>query len=111
MRWKRVGYKYHIHTYLFSQRLDQDLEWILDKAKEAGYDGIEVPFNLEEYVPWDRLPGQLASRGLQCTTCAGIPKNSDLISADAEERRRGLDSIKRYIDRSRQLNSPVIGAD
>lgn len=104
-----MGYTYGIHTYLFSQRLDLDLDVILDKAKEYGYDGIEVPFNLEEYVPWDRLPQALQSRGLDCTTCAGLPKDCDIISPDAGERRRGIETIKRFIDRAAELGSPILG--
>jgi hypothetical protein len=56
-----LSYKYCIHTYLFSQRHDRDLEFILDKAKEFG------------------------SRGLDCSTCAGITRDCDIISDDAAE--------------------------
>jgi D-psicose/D-tagatose/L-ribulose 3-epimerase len=104
-----MSYTYGIHTYLFSQRLDLDLDVILDKAQEFGYNGIEVPFNLEEYVPWKRLPAALQSRGLDCTTCAGLPKDCDIISADSGARERGIHTIKRFINRARELNSPILG--
>lgn len=104
-----MAYTYGLHTYLYSQRLDKDFEFILDKASEYGYDGIEVPFNLEEYIPWGKLPIALESRGLDCTACAGLPKDCDLISADRRERQRGIETLKRYMDRARSIGSPIIG--
>lgn len=104
-----MGYTYGIHTYIFSPYLNRDLDEILDKAKRFGFDGIEVPFNLEEYVPWDRLPAALKSAGLDCTTCGGLPKDSDIISPDPAERRRGIEVLKRLIDRACQLGSPILG--
>jgi len=50
----------------------------------------------------------LRSRGLDCTTVGGLPKDSDIISPDAAERRRGIEVLKRLIDRACQLNSPIL---
>jgi D-psicose/D-tagatose/L-ribulose 3-epimerase len=102
--------KYGVHGYLWSDRLDQDIVWMSRKARNMGFDGLEVPLNVVERVDVPLTCKTLRDEGLDCPSCAaGLAVNQDLISDDRKKRRAGIDHLKRCVDIAHELESPRVG--
>ncbi|MGE5481853.1 MAG: sugar phosphate isomerase/epimerase family protein [Bacteroidota bacterium] len=91
-------YKYGVHAYLWSAELDRDIPWIAHKAKEFGFDALELPLNVIDRIDVKLTRQALEDESLQCTCVGGIDPDADLISDSPKERQAGLDHLKRCID-------------
>lgn len=103
-------FKYGVHAYLWSDKLDKDIPWVAGKAKAFGFDALEVPLNVIERVDVPLTRRVLADTGLECCNCAaGLAFDQNLISDVASERQAGIDHLKRCVDISHELGSPRMG--
>lgn len=91
-------HKYGVHAFLWSADLDRDIPRIGRKAKELGFDALELPLNVIDRVDVKLTRQVLADEGLACTCVGGLGPGTDLISEDPKERRAGVDHLKRCID-------------
>jgi D-psicose/D-tagatose/L-ribulose 3-epimerase len=82
---------------------------LLEKIKQAGYDGVEIPVFGGEPDHYAKLGAMLDSLGLERTTVSVVPTaDKNPISADAMERRAGTDYLKWLIDCSAAVGSKIL---
>jgi D-psicose/D-tagatose/L-ribulose 3-epimerase len=101
--------KFGIHSLLFSETfLEQDLP-LLDKAKDAGFDALEIiPFD-PDHFPASQVGQRAANLGLDIYTGIGLPANANPISPDPAVRAAALRYSKRLIDLSAECGSKGYG--
>tara|TARA_B100000676_G_C17937471_1_gene764451 strand:+ start:70 stop:918 length:849 start_codon:yes stop_codon:yes gene_type:complete len=96
---------------LWTTNLVEDQFDLLEKIKNVGYDGVEIPiFGGEEKVEHFQNIGKiLKENGLDCTSVTVIPdEDRSPISNDPVARSKSLDYLKWAIDCSAALNSEVL---
>lgn len=98
-----------IHSLLFRETfLENDLP-LLDKCKKLGFDAVEIiPFDPDGF-PAAKVKQAAADLGLVINTGYGMPLEYNIISPDAQVRRRGIDFSKRLIDLSNEAGARVFG--
>jgi D-psicose/D-tagatose/L-ribulose 3-epimerase len=96
---------YGIHGLLFTETFTRDDLWILDKAKELGYDGLEITLFDPDLLPADEIGKRSESLGLRLNTGIGLDDEHNLISPDAETRKRGVEFMKRLVEVSAKIGA------
>jgi D-psicose/D-tagatose/L-ribulose 3-epimerase len=90
--------KFGMNLLLWSDDIHDDMLPILEKIKEKGFDGIEVPvfdLNLDKWQTWAK---HLDDLGLERTAVTVCNEEANPISQDPEIRSRGLDMLKQTLD-------------
>ncbi len=97
--------KYGIHGLLFTETFTKDDLWILDKAKELGFDGLEITLFDPDSLPADEIKKRSESIGLRLNTGIGLSEEYNLISPDPETRRRGVEFMKKLVDTASKIGA------
>lgn len=89
--------KYGMNLLLWSGEVTDDMLPTIEKLKEMGYDGVELPmFNLD--LDYAKLGQQLKDLGLQCTAVTVRNLEDNPISEDAAVRAKGIELTKKTLD-------------
>ena len=101
--------KFGIHSLLFSETFtERDLP-LLQKAKEMGFDAVDiVPFDVYKF-PASQVRRRAEDLGLEIIIEIGMPAHANIISPDAPIRAAGVDLSKRLIDVSVEAGATVFG--
>jgi D-psicose/D-tagatose/L-ribulose 3-epimerase len=101
--------KFGIHSLLFSETFtERDLP-LLEKAKEMGFDAVDiVPFDLDNF-PASEVRQRAEDLGLEIIIEIGMPAHANIISPEASIRAAGVDLSKRLIDVSVEAGATVFG--
>ena len=97
---------------LWTTNLVEEEFHLLEKIKNVGYDGVEIPiFGGEEKIEHFQNIGKvLKDNDLKCTSVTVIPDESrSPISEDINVRSKALDYLKWAMDCSHALESEVLG--
>ncbi len=97
--------KYGIHGLLFSETFTRKELWILDRARELGFDGLEITLFDPDSLPAAEIKVRTRSLGLRLNTGIGLSEKHNLISPDAATRKRGIEFMKKIIDLSSQIGA------
>ena len=82
---------------------------LLEKLKQAGYDGVEIPVFEGEPIYYSDLGKVLDEMQLERTIVSVVPTpDKNPISADASVREAGVAYLKWLIDCSQALGSPLL---
>ena len=93
---------------VWTTRMSADQESLLSRIKEWGFDGVELFLSLEEPANISDMRRILDRVGLDRATCAVLPRQANLISGDADVRARGVDFLKKYVERTSELDAQLI---
>lgn len=100
--------KFGVNMMVWTTRVGEAHEALFGRIREWGFDGVE-PF-LSADIPEDipRLRAVLDQNGLERTTCVVLPRDANLVSSDAMTRARGIEFLKKCVDRTAELGGSVM---
>lgn len=82
---------------------------VLHKAKDFGYDLIEIAVEDKNLIDFAKLKKECDSLGLKMSVSGAFGAERDISSADESIRAKGLAYIKDCVDIANYLESPVFG--
>ena len=97
--------KYGVHCLLFSETFTKKELWILDRAKELGFDGLEIALFDPDSLPASEIKKRTKALGLRLNTGIGLSEKHNLISPDAKTRKRGIEFMKKLVELSAQVGA------
>jgi len=97
----RVGFS----MLMFAPSLTEDQRPWLDRIREAGYDGVEVPVTEGEDADYERIAGWLDEVGLARTAVGFVTGECNPISSDASVREAARARLRVLIERAARLGS------
>ncbi|GJM29304.1 MAG: isomerase [Cyclobacteriaceae bacterium] len=100
--------KIGMNLLLWTTDIDENLYPILEKLKQAGFDGIEVPIGDDRVENYRALGRKLKELELGCTCVTSIFEDGNPASADAAVRSKAVDQMKWRIDMGNELGAEVI---
>jgi D-psicose/D-tagatose/L-ribulose 3-epimerase len=100
--------KYGVNTMVWTTRMNREQEALLSRIKGWGFDGVELFLSLDEPANIPDMRQILDRLGLDRTTCAVLDRDANLVSADADVRTRGVEFIKRCVERTSELGGQLI---
>jgi len=98
-----------IEIFYWLDRWSDDQSSVFSKAAEAGYEGVEISLVAGLDVGVERMARTADSLGLQVLCSTGLRPTMDISSPDSSVRRAGVDHLRRCLDDSARLGSPILG--
>jgi len=81
----------------------------ISRAKEIGFDGVEIPVEDPRYIDVKRVREELNSNGIECSSlCAVLSPDRDAKSVDETVRRNAIGYIKKCIDLAVELGTDIV---
>jgi len=81
---------------------------LFSRIREWGFDGVELFLSPSEPSAIPSVRRMLDEIGLERTTCSVLPREANLIDADAQVRARGVEFLKQCIERTAELGGTLI---
>ncbi|NMB90251.1 MAG: sugar phosphate isomerase/epimerase [Chloroflexi bacterium] len=98
-----------IHLSYWQVSWSDDLEPLILKAKQAGFDVAEFPLMNPLELDYERLRNALTAEGMLASCGTGLGPATDISSPDPEIRQAGLDHLQACFAGAEKLGSPVLG--
>lgn len=100
--------KFGINLYLWADDMHDSLMPVLERLKDIGFDGVEVPiFDLDQ-AKWARWGRRLDDLGLQRTANTVIAAEHNPLSADQSVREGAYEHIRQVIDCCAAVGSSIL---
>ena len=97
-----------IHLSYWTSCWSDDVLPLLRRAREAGFDGAELPLLNPAAMDFRALCHEADRLGLRLTCCTGLPPDGDISHPEAAVRQRGIDHLMRCLDGAAEVDSPVL---
>ena len=102
-------FRFGVSTFIWTENFGlQDL-WTLDKAKELGFEAVDIFISQPETFPTEATKARKDSLGLEVVTTTTLGLETNIIDPDPKTRANGVRSLKRLIDINIALDSQILG--
>jgi D-psicose/D-tagatose/L-ribulose 3-epimerase len=102
-------FKFGVDTLIWSEAFSEKDLWVLQKAKETGFDAVDIAISDPEQFPTKQVKKKLDEVGILAVTSYGLPKEANTLSPDPAVRARGVKVLKRVVDVNVELGSKIQG--
>ncbi len=102
-------FKFGVDSFIWSENFsDKDL-WIIPKAKELGFETLDIAIAHPETFPTQALKAKAAQAGIPLVTTTTLNEKTNVISPDPAVRAKGVESLKLLVDINIELGSSILG--
>jgi D-psicose/D-tagatose/L-ribulose 3-epimerase len=98
-----------IHLSYWQTEWAQDVLPFIERARDAGFDGVEFPMLQPETMDLAALKEELDANGLRATCGTGLNLTTDITHPDPSVRRAGIAHLQACLEGAAALGSPVLG--
>jgi D-psicose/D-tagatose/L-ribulose 3-epimerase len=102
-------FKFGVDTVIWSEDFSENDLWILPRAKEIGFDTLDIDIANLENFPVDLVKKKKEEVQIELVTSTGLSETTNLLSPDPEIRERGKHYLKKLVDINVALGSRIIG--
>lgn len=89
--------KFGIHLFIWTSRWDNSSLDLVNKAKDIGFDFIEIPLIWSDFFSPEKLTQRLKSTGIECCASVCLTDKTDITSSDKDIRANGVRLLKNCI--------------
>jgi D-psicose/D-tagatose/L-ribulose 3-epimerase len=102
-------FRFGVSSFIWTENFSEKDLWIIPKAKELGFETLDITITHPEVFPTDKVKAKLSEVGIEIVTTTVLNKNTSFISPDPKVRVAGTESLKRVADINIKLGSKVLG--
>jgi D-psicose/D-tagatose/L-ribulose 3-epimerase len=100
--------KFGVNTMVWTTQVGEKQEPLLARIKEWGFDGVELFLSPDEPANLPAIRATLDRLQLERTTCCVLTRETNLVSSDAATRARGVEYLKKCIDRTAEIGARLV---
>lgn len=100
--------KYGVNTMVWTTHISERHSPLFSRIREWGFDGVELFLSPSEPSSISSVRRMLDEIGLQRTTCSVLPREANLIDANAQVRARGVEFLNQCVERTAELGAKLI---
>ena len=100
--------KFGVHLFLWTERFDESAIPLVRKAKNMGFDGVEIPLRDLEMINVEKTERELKKHEMECLGSVALSLDHDLTSENEETRRRGIEWMKRCVEITSNLGGDSV---
>ena len=100
--------KYGVNTMVWTTRVSKDQDRLFSRIREWGFDGVELFLSPDEPADIAAVRRTLDHLDLERTTCSVLPREAHLVSGQPEVRARGVDNLRRCVQRTAALGASLV---
>ncbi|NMC30636.1 MAG: sugar phosphate isomerase/epimerase [Pelolinea sp.] len=97
-----------LHLSFWQTKWDDDLEPLIIKTKEAGFDLCEFPLLALDQIPLGRIRKALDDNAMKASCSVGLNQSQDVTSPHGQIRKQGIQFLRKCLEAARTLDSPVL---
>jgi D-psicose/D-tagatose/L-ribulose 3-epimerase len=105
----RFMFRFGVDTFIWSENFSEKDLWIIPKAKELGFEVLDIAIAKPELFPTKAVIKKLSEVGIEVVTTTTLNDKTNLISPDPSIRQNGINSMKKLIDINVALGSKITG--
>jgi D-psicose/D-tagatose/L-ribulose 3-epimerase len=98
-----------VDTFIWSENFGLKDLWILPKAKQLGFEILDIAIAHPEVFPTAEVNAEARRRGLPLITTTTLGKETNLISPDPAIRVAGVAHLKKLVDINLELGAQILG--
>jgi D-psicose/D-tagatose/L-ribulose 3-epimerase len=102
-------FKFGVDSFIWAEVFEEKDLWILPKAKELGFEVVDLAIAYPERFPLAAVKEQLKKTDIEVVTTTTLEKKGNIISPDPEVRKEGIRLLKMFIDINNALGSKIFG--
>jgi len=102
-------FKFGVDSFIWSENFSKEDLWIIPKAKELGFETIDIAIAHPEIFPIQLVKEKIENVGLDIVTSTTLSKETNLISPDPQVRENGIKNLKLLVDLNIELGSKILG--
>jgi len=102
-------FKFGVDSFIWSENFSKEDLWIIPKAKELGFETIDIAIAHPETFPMQLVKEKIENVGLDIVTTTTLSKETNLISPDPQVRENGIKNLKLLVDLNIELGSKILG--
>ncbi|MDQ0220729.1 sugar phosphate isomerase/epimerase [Peribacillus cavernae] len=95
-------------TFIWVSPFSNDTLHIIEKVKSFGFDILEICIEDPNTIDTDRIKATLDKNGVKALVCGAFGPTRDISSDDKSIREQGVEYLKKCIDFSAELGSPIV---
>jgi D-psicose/D-tagatose/L-ribulose 3-epimerase len=100
--------KYGVNTMVWTTRVSNDQDGLFSRIRNWGFDGVELFLSPDEPADIAAVKRTLDHLDLDRTACGVLPRDAHLVSAQPEIGARGVDYLKRCVERAAELGACLV---
>ena len=102
-------FKIGVDTFIWTENfMEKDL-YIIDKAKELGFDAVDICITHPETFPSKQIKERVKAVDIEIVTTTVLGKETNLIDPDEKVRKKGVEYLKKVIDIAYSLDAKILG--
>ena len=101
-------FKYGLNLLVYTAAFSTDQLGLIAKVADMGYDGVEVPFNDLSILDPAGTRKACQTAGVDMTACCVIMPGESISSPDADERKRGVQRLRKMIDITAEMGGDIV---
>lgn len=101
--------KFGVDSFIWSELFSEKDLWIIPKAKELGFEVIDIAIARPEAFPTEKVKETADATQIELVTTTTLNDKTNIISPDASIRANGVRSLKLLVDININLGSKILG--
>jgi len=102
-------FKFGVDSFIWAEIFEEKDIWIISKAKELGFDVLDLAIAYPERFPLNAVKEELKKVGIEVVTTTTLEQKGNIISPDPDVRKVGVELLKKLIDINNDLGSKIFG--
>ena len=104
-----AAFRFGVDSFIWTEVFSEKDIWILPKAKELGFDVVDLAIAHPESFPLEKELEATRQTGLELVTTTTLGLDTNLISPDEAVRKNGINHMKRMVDINKAIGSKILG--
>lgn len=104
-----AAFRFGVDSFIWTEVFSEKDIWILPKAKELGFDVVDLAIAHPESFPLEKVLEAKRQTGLELVTTTTLGLDTNLISPDEAVRKSGINHMKRMVDINKAIGSKILG--
>ncbi len=104
-----MEFRFGVDSFIWSEAFSEKDLWIIPKAKELGFEVLDIAIAHPETFPTQKVKDQAAKAEIELVTTTTLNDKTNIISPDAAIRANGVNSLKLLVDINNELGSAILG--
>jgi len=104
-----MKFKFGVDSFIWSENFGEKDLWIIPKAKELGFETIDIAIAHPETFPTEKVKKEAEDAGIEVVTTTTLNESTNLISPDPGIRKKGIETLKLLVDINYELGSKILG--
>ncbi len=104
-------FKFGVHTFIWSENFSAKDLPLIERAKSLGFEAIDIGIMDPSEFPTKQVKEKVKEVGIEVVTTWPGAKDANMIHANPEIRKKGIEILKKLVDINAEIGSKILGGE